>query len=199
MNFSSCRRSGRSRPRRARSSGQKVSRTSSASRSSAKGVNPTRSANRTDTSRRSEIGPEVRSVGAAAAVGRGRSSGRLGVAHSPQNLAAGGFAVPRFGTGGERRRALNAESCVRHRSRCRRSSRSRRPLPGRVGQEGSALGAQDRPECRLRLRPTADGRVRRQRCAMTHHRSYATPGGRRPCGDPAARGPTRAPSPGQVA
>ena len=53
-------------------------------------MNPTRSANRTDTSRRSAWG---------CGAGRGPDSGGVssGVPHSPQNLTPGGFAAPQDG------------------------------------------------------------------------------------------------------
>src|SRR5207247_8179164 len=63
------------------------SRTSSASWASEKGVNPTRSANRTETRRRSAVG---------GAAGEGWS--RV-VPHSPQKRAPGRFVAPQVGQG----------------------------------------------------------------------------------------------------
>jgi hypothetical protein len=59
-------------------------------------VKPTRSANRTETRRRSADG-----VGAAAgvAIAVGWATGLRGVPHSPQNLSRGAFGVPQFGQG----------------------------------------------------------------------------------------------------
>jgi hypothetical protein len=64
------------------------SRTSSASRDSASVVNPTRSANRTDTSRRSATGADwvVAGSGAAAADTPGLGAPASAVPHSPQNF-----------------------------------------------------------------------------------------------------------------
>src|SRR5687767_12815059 len=88
-----------------------VSLTSSASRSSAKGVKPTRSANRMLTNRRSAplsvAGvAAVVALGCAAGVGVGRvravgvvavAPPASGVAHSEQNFADGGLTMPQFG------------------------------------------------------------------------------------------------------
>ena len=85
-----------------------VSRTSSASRSAANGVNPTRSANRTETSRISATGA---SAGAAAADSPFDAPGPATTAvpgapgaapwrpvpHSLQNRAVGAFVVPQLG------------------------------------------------------------------------------------------------------
>src|SRR5580704_14683834 len=69
------------------------SRTSSASRDSASVVNPTRSANRTDTSRRSATGADwvVAGSGAAAADTPGLGAPASAVPHSPQNFRPDGF------------------------------------------------------------------------------------------------------------
>src|ERR1700720_264061 len=72
------------------------SRTSSASRDSASVVNPTRSANKTDTSRRSATGADwvAAGSGAAAADTPGLGAPASAVPHSPQNFCPRGFAVP---------------------------------------------------------------------------------------------------------
>src|SRR6185503_1084380 len=88
----------------------RTSRTSSASFSSANGVKPTRSANRTLTRRRSATGldpsgldgdgltPTGGSVADARAAGdAARTPACSGVAHSEQNLAVGGLTVPQVG------------------------------------------------------------------------------------------------------
>src|SRR3990172_9955592 len=73
------------------------SRTSSESRVSESVVKPTRSANSTETSRRSATGP-----GAASATGRATTElglvelGTRGVPHSPQNFTFGGLGVPQL-------------------------------------------------------------------------------------------------------
>jgi hypothetical protein len=72
------------------------SRTSSASRCSESVVKPTRSANRTDTRRRSVAGPVP--LGATAAGGAsGRASALRGEPHSPQNLLSGVFGAEHDG------------------------------------------------------------------------------------------------------
>src|SRR5919109_4779205 len=68
------------------------SRTSSASRDSESVVKPTRSANRTETSRRSATGA-VWAAPAAAGVAAGPAAAS-GEPHSPQNFCPGGFAAP---------------------------------------------------------------------------------------------------------
>src|SRR3954454_24596958 len=74
------------------------SRVSSASRLSARVVNPTRSANRIETRRRSATGAATAGVGwgtrGAATDARGPTND---VAHSPQNLTVGSFPAPHFG------------------------------------------------------------------------------------------------------
>src|SRR5438477_6600213 len=80
------------------------SRTSSASRDSESDVNPTRSANSTETSRRSD------SWGAAG-VGTGEGApSESAVPHSPQNLALGAFAVPQLGQARTRRLPHSAQN-----------------------------------------------------------------------------------------
>src|SRR5690348_15692961 len=64
------------------------SRTSSASRDSDNGVNPTRSAKRTETRRRSAAGFSRVATGASAA---------SGVPQSPQNASSGSFTAPQLG------------------------------------------------------------------------------------------------------
>src|SRR6266508_7000827 len=63
------------------------SRTSSASRFSDSVVNPTRSANSTDTSRRSEVGASVTSA----------ASAPSGAPHWPQNRSSGSLTAPHEG------------------------------------------------------------------------------------------------------
>src|SRR5262249_14784412 len=81
-------------------------RTSSASRPSEYVVNPTRSANRMLTTRRSATGPGpfapvvaglARGAGLGAAGAAALAPACSGVAHSEQNLAVGGLIVPQFG------------------------------------------------------------------------------------------------------
>src|SRR3954469_25929786 len=75
-----------------------VSRTSSASRPSENGVNPTRSANSTETIRRSAIGGRAGAAPAAAPDGvvAAARPGSVGIAspQDPQNLAFGSFGSP---------------------------------------------------------------------------------------------------------
>src|SRR6266498_2333125 len=67
---------------------ERSSRTSSASRDSESVVNPTRSANSTDTSRRSAEGAGDREAAA------GAGAPPRAEPHAPQNLFVGGFGVP---------------------------------------------------------------------------------------------------------
>ncbi len=78
---------------------------SSASRPSASVVNPTRSAKRMETSRRSATGAsaEVEGPGWKGAVVEGRGPATSGVAHSPQNFAVAEFVVPQAGQTAARR------------------------------------------------------------------------------------------------
>ncbi len=69
---------------------ERSSRTSSGSRDSDKGVKPTRSANNTDTVRRSATGEAT--VAGAAAI-----PSTSGAPHSPQNFLPGSFGVPQAG------------------------------------------------------------------------------------------------------
>ena len=78
-------------------------------------VKPTRSANRTDTSRRSATGTKAGPPGRAPTRGSGptdppTSAAVNGVAHSPQNLAVGGFGVPQFGHAVTRRAAHSTQN-----------------------------------------------------------------------------------------
>src|SRR3990172_10899963 len=72
------------------------SRTSSESRASESAVKPTRSANSTETSRRSETGAATSPRGPTE-LGAGLAPGANGVPHSPQNFTVGGLSVPQLG------------------------------------------------------------------------------------------------------
>ena len=69
-------------------------------------MKPTRSANRTETSRRSATAAEL-ATGACAA---GRAVGSSGVAHSEQNFAPGRFALPQVGQDAGRGVAHSAQN-----------------------------------------------------------------------------------------
>src|SRR6266571_1507647 len=73
---------------------ERISRTSSASRVSERAVKPTRSANRTETSRRSATGVASDPLAVPGAVVAPSASD---VPHSPQNFAPASFDVPQFG------------------------------------------------------------------------------------------------------
>jgi hypothetical protein len=60
-------------------------------------VNPTRSANRIDTKRRSAVGGAIPEVGAGVAVAAVATPPARTVPHSPQNFAAASFDVPQLG------------------------------------------------------------------------------------------------------
>ena len=92
-----------------RSSATSVSRTSSASRSSAKGVKPTRSAKSTLTRRRSAtLASDPGGVWVAGVAVTAPATS--GVAHSEQNLAVGPFDVPQLGQATARRVAHSEQN-----------------------------------------------------------------------------------------
>src|SRR6266511_2398318 len=93
------------------------SRTSSASRFSDSVVNPTRSANSTDTSRRSEVGASVTSA----------ASAPSGAPHWPQNRSSGSLAAPHEGQATARG--------LPHREQNRRPGRFSVPQLGQVTEE----------------------------------------------------------------
>src|SRR5436189_3116692 len=151
------------------------SRTSSASRDSLSPVNPTRSANRTETRRRSAVGAAAGGASGGPTTGAERAAASpSGDPHSPQNLTPGSFAAPQTGQPTASARPHSPQNFL---PALFAAPQLEQVIKGLGGDVEPVPGTAGRPRCSAAGQPfAAMSRNPRKRSGRRHQGYFAPPG-----------------------